>query len=409
MATEVKMPQLGLQMDYGTITAWHKEEGDSVKTGDELFTIETEKITSAIESPTDGVLLAKMGQIGDELAVGAVVALIGEPGEAGETGQKPAAPAAETPAAQEAKPVQATPVAAPAAQAAVSGQKGKKPITPLAKKLASQMGVDYVSLPGSGPGGRIVAADIRKAAEQPAPAAPALPGAAAGEEGDYIPYTGMRKKIGDNMAKSWNLVPKVTHFVKADVTDLLALRKELNANREKEQKLSVTDFLVYAVARALVKVPAINVSLTEKGILQHGSVHIGVAVSIPNGLIVPVVKHACRKGLAEIGGSTKDLITKAREGNLGLDEITGATFTISNLGNMQSVEFFTPIINQPESAILGVGLSEETPVVRDGQIVIRTLMGLSFSYDHRVIDGALAARFIEVLLEYLKNPVTLIL
>jgi len=398
MATEFKMPQLGLQMDAGTVVRWYKSEGELVKVGDELLSIETEKLDNAIESPVEGFLLKILAQEGDEMPVGAVLALIGESGE-----QVSAAPVAvpgipkETGPAPHERAPQA--VATPAA-----GRRIK--ISPKAKKLAEKLGVDYTNIQGSDISGRIIAADIERAASVvqttsiasvPAPAVPA----------QAAPYAGMRKRIGDNMTKSWTTIPMVTHHVKADVGELLAAREKINASGRGD-KVSITDMLVLMVARALKRVPGLNVSLTETGVVTHQGVNMGVAVSVENGLIVPVVKDVDRKGLFEISADSKELIAKARENRLGLNEITGATFTISNLGGYGSVDTFTPIVNSPEAAILGVGRTVKTPCVRDEEIIVRPMMGLSLTYDHRLVDGALAAEFMQEVLTYIENPIAAI-
>jgi pyruvate dehydrogenase E2 component (dihydrolipoamide acetyltransferase) len=221
---------------------------------------------------------------------------------------------------------------------------------------------------------------------------------------EVIPYEGMRRAIGDNMANSWAIAPKVTHHTSVDMTELLALRQKINTGVKDKDKVSVTDLIVKAVARALEIKPKINVTLDGEEIRVLQDINVGVAVALDDGLVVPVVRNADRKKLAQISKEIKDLAKRARRNKLEPDEMTGGTFTITNLGAFGSVDWFTPIINQPESAILGLGRTVERPVAVDGQIVIRPMMALSFAFDHRVIDGAPAAEFLGVLIGLLENP-----
>ncbi|MGI6488658.1 MAG: dihydrolipoamide acetyltransferase family protein [Syntrophothermaceae bacterium] len=221
---------------------------------------------------------------------------------------------------------------------------------------------------------------------------------------EVIPYEGMRKAIGDNMAQSWAVAPKVTHHISVDMTEILALRQKVNEGAKKRDRVSITDFLVKAVARALELRPNINVTLDGDQVKVLKDINIGVAVALDDGLIVPVVRNANEKCLADINKEVKDLAKRTRKNQLNPDEMTGGTFTVTNLGAYGSVDWFTPIINQPESAILGVGRTVQKPVVVDGEIVIRPMMGLSLAFDHRIIDGAPAAEFLAVLVELIENP-----
>ena len=381
MATAISMPKMGLSMKTGTVGKWLKNEGDAEK-GEPVVEVMTEKITNKVR-PADGILLKIVAPKGTKLPVGGLMGVIGEAGE----DISALLAGAGAPAAAEAS-------AAPAGQAA--GQRVK--ISPAAKKLAEENGIDYTRITGTGPDGRITKEDVEKAIVEGVGAADDRPTL------EVIPYEGMRRAIGDNMAHSWSIAPKVTHHVSVDISNLLALRKTLNNGVKDKDKISITDLLVKAVARALEIKPNINVTLDGDEIKVLKDINIGVAVALDDGLIVPVVRNANKKSLAEVSKEVKDLAKRARRNKLEPDEMVGGTFTITNVGAWGSVDWFTPIINQPESAILGVGRTMDRPVVVDGQIVVRPMMGLSLSFDHRVIDGAPAAEFLAVLLELIEQP-----
>ncbi|MCL2166923.1 MAG: 2-oxo acid dehydrogenase subunit E2, partial [Clostridiales bacterium] len=296
---------------------------------------------------------------------------------------------------------------------------GRVVASPLAKKVAAQLGVDIGKVPGSGPQGRVEKADVEKYAEAaksaPAPAsAPealpreaAAPAAQTAEQPAYseIPYTGIRQAVGVNMLQAWTGIPMVTHHVKVDAASILEIREKLNQDIEsKEERISVNDILLKLTASALKRMPAVNASLTGEVIRIYHNVHLGIATALDNGLIVPVVHDADKKSLLQISKEAKDLIAKARSGKLNVDEVTGGTFTVTNLGGYASVDEFTPIINPPQAAILGIGRTVETPIYTEGEIKVRPLMSLSFTYDHRVMDGALAAEFVKILMDLFANP-----
>ncbi|NLU49817.1 MAG: 2-oxo acid dehydrogenase subunit E2 [Syntrophomonadaceae bacterium] len=383
MATVISMPKMGLSMKTGTVGKWLKNEGDAVKKGEAVVEVMTEKITNKVEAPADGILLKIVAPKGTKLPVGALMGVIGEPGE-----DISAILAAPPSAAAEGS-------ATPGSQTA-AGQKVK--ISPAARKLAEENGIDYTRITGTGPEGRITKEDVEKTIAEGVSAADDRPTL------EVIPYEGMRRAIGDNMAHSWSIAPKVTHHVSVDISNLLALRKTLNNGVKDKDKISITDLLVKAVARALEMKPNINVTLDGDAIKVLQDINIGVAVALDDGLIVPVVRNANKKSLAEVSKEVRDLAKRARKNKLNPDEMGGGTFTITNVGAYGSVDWFTPIINQPESAILGVGRTVDKPVVVDGQIVVRPMMGLSLSFDHRVIDGAPAAEFLAVLLGLIEQP-----
>lgn len=409
MAFEVKMPQLGLTMEEGTVTRWVKQEGDAVKAGEVILEITTDKLTSEVESGHDGILLKIIAQEGEDIPVKGLLAYIGEAGE--QVGGVPAsAPAA---------PVEAAPVPA-AAPAAVPVSGGRVRISPLARKTAAKLGVDYSGIKGTGPMGRIVQKDILAAAEtvKAAPAvaaAPAAPKPAAQTAGsvelmdgdEVVKLSGMRKVVAERMTKSAQEIPVVTQNVKIDVTDLMAFRKKVNS--ELGVKYSLNDYILKAAAKALRNNRHILVSIDGDKIIKRAHVNIGMAVALDDGLIVPVLKDADKMGLDEISRAAKDLAERARTNKLGMDEYKGSTFSISNLG-MFGVETFDPIINQPDSGILGVcAVQDELVMDEEGNISKRQFMRISFTFDHRLIDGATAAKFELAVRELLENPMQILL
>lgn len=412
MAFEIKMPQLGLTMEEGTVAQWLKQEGDTVAKGDVLLEITTDKLTSEIESEADGVLLKIVAKEGEDVPV---KSLLGYIGEAGETvgDAAPAAVPALAPAPAEVL------VAAPAPAAKVDGSRIR--ISPLARKTAAKLGVDYQNLAGSGPSGRIVQKDILAAAEaakqQVAPVAEALaetpvPAAKSGElelmDGDeVVKLAGMRKVVAERMAKSAREIPTVTQSVKIDVTKLVAFRKQINETSG--QKFSMNDFILKAVANALRANPHILVSIDGNQIIKRAHVNLGMAVALDDGLIVPVIRDADKLSLSQISATAKDLAVRARENKLAMDEYKGSTFTISNLG-MFGVETFNPIINQPDAGILGVcAVQDELDMDDEGKIFKKQVMRISFTFDHRLIDGAVAAKFELAIKELLEDPMRILL
>ncbi|MDR1571577.1 MAG: 2-oxo acid dehydrogenase subunit E2 [Clostridiales Family XIII bacterium] len=394
MVTKLVMPKLGLTMKEGMIARWIKEEGDTLKKGDDVLEIETEKLTDILESPVDGTLLRMMGRPGDSLPIAAVLAYIGEPGE----------PIPEEAAAPDSAQASDSAQAPENAQAPESAQapdgRGKVRASPAARALAGRIGLDYALLSGTGPGGRIVKRDVEAAAASPQPRAglPAPPPRS-------VPYAGMRKAIGSAMSASWSAAPMVTHHARADMTELFALRSRLNEGIEDGGgRIGLLDIFVKIVAKAIGSFPIMGATLSGDEIILPGNVNIGIAVAVEGGLVVPVVRDAGRKDLFAVSREAKGLVAKARGKALAPGDVGGGSFTISSIGGYGSVDFFTPIINQPESAILGICRTQDTPVARDGGIVVRPLIGLSLTFDHRVIDGAPAAEFLALLIRYVENP-----
>ena len=419
MAYEVLMPQLGLTMEEGTVSQWIKHEGDEVKTGDVIVEITTDKLTNEVASEHDGVLLKIVAQEGEDIPVKGLLCYIGQPGEA--VGDAPAAPAA-APAAAEAAPAAAAPAAAPAPVAAANGKRIR--ISPLARKTAAKMGVDYSGIAGTGPSGRIVVKDILAAAEAqknaPAAAPAAVEAAPAKKEapkaglelmeGDtVVKLTGMRKVVAERMLASHTEIPPVTQNIKVDVTELMKFRKMLLA--ETGKKYSVNDLVLKAIAKCLTQHPEILVSFDEANhqIIQRKHVNIGMAVALDAGLITPVIRDADKMGLDTLAATAKDLAARAKENKLTADEYKGSTITVSNLG-MFGIETFTPIINQPDSVIVGVcAIEDELQMDDEGKLSKHQVMRLSVTLDHRTLDGAVVAKFEMDLRDILQNPMSIVL
>lgn len=402
MAFEVCMPQLGLTMEEGTVSQWIKHEGDAVKTGDVLLEITTDKLTNEVTSEHDGVLLKIVAQEGEDVPVKGLLCYVGQPGEA--VGYAPAAAAA----------APAAPVPAP-----VTAGGARIRISPLARKTAAKLGVDVSGIVGSGPSGRIRQQDVLAAAKAPKAAAPvaAEPAPAAKPvsktglelmEGDTVSkLAGMRKVVAQRMLQSHTEIPPVTQNTKVDVTELMKFRKMLLA--ETGSKYSVNDLILKATAKCLRQHPEVLVSLDGDQVIQRAHVNLGMAVALDAGLIVPVIRDADRMGLDALSAAAKDLASRAKSNKLTPDEYKGSTFSVSNLG-MFGIETFTPIVNQPDAAILGVCAVEDELVMDDeGNISKHQVMRLSFTYDHRLIDGAVAAKFVMALRDLLEKPMSIIL
>ena len=403
MAYEVLMPQLGLTMEEGTVSKWLKQEGEAVKAGEAILEITTDKLTNEVLSEHDGVLLKIVAQEGEDIPVKGLLAYIGQSGEAVGSAAPDAAPA--------------VPAAVPAA--APNGVRIR--ISPLARKTAAKLGVDYTALRGTGPSGRIVQRDILAAAQAqketaaapaPAPAsAPAPAPASAGlelMEGDTVTkLTGMRKVVAERMSRSHSEIPSVTQTTKVDVTELMRFRKLLQ--QESGTKYSVNDLILKAVAKVLRQHPEILVSYDGGQMIQRAHVNLGMAVALDAGLIVPVIRDADRLSLDALSAAARDLAERAKNNHLTADEYKGSTFTVSNLG-MFGVESFTPIINQPDAGILGVCAVEDELVMDDeGTISKHQVMRVSFTFDHRLIDGAVAAKFALDLRDLLQAPMRILL
>jgi len=412
MAFQVLMPKLSDAMTEGRILQWVKTEGDRVQGGDVLASIETDKAEIELESFGSGVLRKVLAADGATVPVGQLIAVIAEPDEdiAGILGGVPAAPAPKAPAAPAAP--QATeaakpPAAAPAAPTPAAGA-GWIPASPIARRLAREHGVDLARVKGSGPGGRILERDIEAyvGAQAQHMAGAEVP---AGErEFEDKDLSTIRKTIASRMVQSKAPMPHFTVTVEVDMGAAMELRKSLNAIEGNTEKLSVNDIILKATALALQRHPHINACYNAGQIRLFKRVHLGIAVAIEDGLIVPVIRECDRKSLGEISREAKALIERARQKKLRPEEYSGGTFAISNLGMYDVVEF-TAVIDPAHGAILAVGAIEEKPVVMNGQIAVRPRLRLTGSFDHRIIDGAMGARFLQELKRILENPVQLLL
>ena len=417
MATKVHMEALSPTMEEGQLVQWLKSEGDDITTGDILAEIETDKATMELIARGDGTLRKIFLGAGGTADVGAVIAVIAAADEdisgiEGASGGNGATPAAAELAKAEVEAA-AAPAPAPAptapAPAAPSADGGRVKASPLARRLAEEMGVDIGTVAGSGPGGRVVKRDI-EAARAAGPSAHAAPTWTADEtEYEDIPTSQMRKTIAKRLITSIGPVPTFYLTNDVDMGRVIEARKSINTMLERDGlKVSINDIVLKAVAAALRQHPNCNAQWQDGFVRRFNAVHIGVAVAIDDGLITPVVRNAHLKGIKQIGAEVRELAGRAREKKLMPDEYTGATFSVSNLG-MFGIHEFTAIINPPEAGILAVGGIEEKPVVVDGEIVVRSRMRITMSCDHRVIDGAQGARYLATLKAMLEEPTAILL
>lgn len=440
MATDILMPKWGLTMKEGKLSKWLKKEGDSVKKGEAIFEVETDKITNLVEATDDGVLFQVVVQEGETAAVKAVVAVLAAAGEAPELKEASGGGASQgnaqpeekgdsSPKAKTGEFVRASPIARRLAKeqgidledVTGTGPNGKvteKDIlsytpepdkydsfnaAPQAIEFARKSGIDLADVTGSGEGGKILKVDILRAMQ------PMFDKGSTQElsKPEIIPFTGMRKIIADNMMASLHNMAQLTVFVECDITEMTAFRDRVRAKYARQEdipRVSYNDVIALAVSRTLMKFPYMNSWLTEEGIVRHKQVNLGIAVALNDGLVVPHVKDAEKMSLTELAVAIRDVAGRARKGGLTMDELQGGTFTISNV-SMLGVDGFTPIINPPEVGILGVGRAVERPAVAaDGQIVSRTMMTLSLTFDHRVADGAPAMIFLRGLADCLEEP-----
>ncbi|MBO0430217.1 2-oxo acid dehydrogenase subunit E2 [Vagococcus fluvialis] len=406
MAHEILMPKLSSTMDVGTITVWLKEEGDRVEVGEAIFEVMTDKIAIEVEAYEEGILLKKYIGNDGSAPVNSVIGYIGEAGE-----EVPATmPGLDTSEEViEEEVVEVKEVATKVEESSVKTDKVRA--TPAARRLARLNNVDLYDVKGSGPRNRVQAQDILS--YQPAVTGSAIT-KVADEEFELISWTPMRKIISENMVQSKREVPHVVMTAEVDMTKVVSLRKDLISLVEEEtnERLSYLEIITKATTRVLKKYPIFNSRSSEEGIYQYKHVNMGIAVALEEGLIVPVVKNADKKGLAELTTDIKELTRKARNSQLSKDEMTGATFTISSLGKSK-VKHFTPIINYPEAAILGVGgmYEKQEIITENGEIKVinKPVVELSLSFDHRVVDGAPASNFLSDLVTILEEPMSLLL
>lgn len=405
MAHEILMPKLSSTMDVGTITVWLKEEGDRVEIGEAIFEVMTDKIAIEVEAYEEGILLKKYIDNDGSAPVNSVIGYIGEAGE-----EVPATmPGLETSEEVIEEVVEVKEIATKVEESSVKTDKVRA--TPAARRLARLNNVDLYDVKGSGPRNRVQAQDILS--YQPTVTGSAVT-TVADEEFELIPWTPMRKIISENMVQSKREVPHVVMTAEVDMTKVVSLRKDLISLVEEEtnERLSYLEIITKATTRVLKKYPIFNSRSSEEGFYQYKHVNMGIAVALEDGLIVPVVKNADKKGLAELTTDIKELTRKARNSQLSKDEMTGATFTISSLGKSK-VKHFTPIINYPEAAILGIGgMYEKQEIITENgevKVINKPVVELSLSFDHRVVDGAPASNFLSDLVTILEEPMSLLL
>jgi len=436
MAIDILMPALSPTMETGTLAKWMVAVGDTVRSGDVIAEIETDKATMEVEAVEDGVLASVMVEAGTEgVAVGTPIARLAEDGEtvedAAATAAAPAATAPQAAPSQEAvvdtvavasaPQPQAEPVTPPPAPSAVpsaaasdaaldtSSNTGRIFASPLARRIAAERGVDLVALSGSGPHGRILRRDV-EAASVSAPAVATRTAAVAAVQGDsrVEPNSQMRKIIAARLQESKATAPHFYLTVDCEIDNLLAARRQMNDRAPEGVKVSINDLIIRAAAMALIKVPKANASWEGDNTRLFTHADIAMAVAVEGGLVTPVIWAAEQKGLAEIAAISRDLATRARDGNLAPEEFSGGSFTISNLG-MYGVREFAAVINPPQGAILAVGAGEERPVVHDGQLAVATVLTVTLSADHRVVDGAVGAEWLQAFKGYIEAPVTMLL
>ncbi len=436
MATQVIMPKLSPTMEEGQISRWLKKEGDKVSMGEPLAEIDTDKATMEMQALANGVLRKILIKEGESAPLGNIIAVIGEPDEdisqvvSSATASSAKTQVAATPTepkpepqAQKPEPVVAASGTGNGREAAASTPSGRLVVSPLAARMAAEAGIDLRSLSGSGPSGRIIKRDIEAAMEQSKAATPALPEKQIGRPQLRVvgssqqvqvgasafrdePASEMRRTIAKRLVTSLGPVPHFFLTTEIEMDRAVEMRKGINS-LDPELKISINDIIIKVAAAALIQHPQVNASYQDRSVRYYERADIGVAVAIDEGLITPVVRAADQKSLSQIASEIRELAEKARNRKLRPDEYTGATFSISNLG-MFGVDEFTAIINPPEGAILAVGAMSPKPVVREEQIVVRQMMRVTMSCDHRVIDGATGAKFLQTFKKILENPLYLV-
>jgi pyruvate dehydrogenase E2 component (dihydrolipoamide acetyltransferase) len=394
MATEVKLPRLGQGMESGTIVKWLKSEGDQVEKGEPLYELDTDKVTQEVEADASGVLL-KIAISEGEVEVGKTIAVIGEAGEQVEV-KAEAPPRDEKPAAEPSvAPEQVTQIKEPATT------NGRVKASPLARRIARERGIDLTAVAGTGPEGRVVAEDVERAAAGTAPAPPATP-LPISEDVEIEQLSSMRKTIARRLTEAWQ-APVFQLGIAVDMERALEVRRRLVEIHGDGAKPTISDLLTKVCAAALMRHRAVNALYRGDAIELHPTANIGIAVAIPNGLVVPVIRNCERKSIAEIASDRVAVVERARSGKLQQADLDGGTFTISNLG-MFGIERFIAVLNPPQAAILAVGSTEERPVVANGEVVVRPRMELTLTCDHRAIDGATGARFLGDVKAFLEEP-----
>jgi len=446
MAEEVVMPQLGLTMTEGTLVRWLKREGENVAKGEPLIEVQSDKVTMEVESTDSGMLGGIRVQEGEVVPVGQAIAYLLEPGEEVPEGEpeKTAPPPPQPEAAPEptaavpresGERVKASPAAkrvakergvelagvmgtgpggriveadvvAAAEKAAQPVAEGRVKASPLAKKIAKERGLDLKRIAGTGPGGRIVKRDVLAAAAAPAPTLAAM----VATEGELIPLSGIKKVTAERMVESFRTAPHFYLTAEVDAGNLVELRRRLLPGVEERTgvRLSLTDLMIRIVALALREHPAANALWTGEAIQRASQANVGLAIAAPSGLLVPVIHEAGKMTISEVATRRQDLVERARSGKLALEDFEGGTFTLTNLG-MYGIDVFNAILNPPQATILAVGRIADRPAVRDGQIVARPLMYVTLSSDHRQLDGVEAAQFLQRIRELVEDPYLLLI
>jgi pyruvate dehydrogenase E2 component (dihydrolipoamide acetyltransferase) len=387
MPVEVTMPKFGLTMHEGTIQRYFKAVGETVNAGEPLYEVETEKVLYEVESPASGIFALALFEEGATVECGVAIAVIAQAGDdVAAIRARYQVPAAASSNGEVKATSQST--SSPAQSKNPTGE--RRPVSPIARKLATELGVNLDDVSGSGPGGRVTREDVERAAKS------AKPGAAMTPESDrpVIPLRGMRKTIAERMHQSLRDSAQLTITTEADVSPATELRERI----KREFDFTYTDMLIQAAARALTKHPRMNSRLDGTNIVSSAEINVGLAISLDDGLIVAVIRDAAHKSLRDIAALTREMGVKARGGKLKLEDITGGTFTITNLGTY-GIDAFTPILNPGETGILGVGRIIEKPAIYRGEMTRRSMMTLSLTFDHRVIDGAPAAQFLQTVIE----------
>ena len=418
MSITIKMPALSPTMTEGTLAKWLVAEGDEVRSGDVIAEIETDKATMEVESVDDGVMAKIVIAAGSQhVAVGAVIALLAEEGEdvssvtvpddapaVAATAPTPAPVAEAQPAAPSAPvtPAPAAPVAAPQPSTT------RLFASPLARRIAAQNELPLEGIRGTGPNGRIIKADVEAALQQAPTAAAAAVSAPAVKEERFVPHSAMRRTIAERLSHSKQTAPHFYLTVDCEIDTLLAARKTMNEMAPEGVKISVNDMIVRAAAQALMQVPDVNGAYEDEGCRYFADADICIAVALDGGLVTPVIPAAQTKGLADISRISKELATQARDGTLPPSAYAGGTFTISNLG-MFGIREFAAVINPPQGAILAVGAGEQRAVVKNGELAIATVMSVTLSADHRIVDGALGAQWMQVFKGLIENPMAMLL
>lgn len=423
MAAIIEMPKLSDTMEEGAIANWLKKEGDAVKEGDPLCEIETDKATMEYQSPESGTILKIIAQPGKAVALSSPIAVVGKAGETfdlaalmakgapstgGHKEKGASAPSGSpTPAV-----IKVSPTAAPGASPGVPSATGAERLraSPLAKKLAGEMGVNLTSVAGSGPAGRIVMRDIEQAKGQGSGRAGSAATIRSTGEDRVIPVSMMRKTIAKRLLAGKNDAPHFYLTVSANMSEMTKWRARVNEAATEGSgvaKVSMNDLIIFAVGRALRRHPGVNASWQGDTIVEFGNVHVCMAVALPTGLVTPVIRHADQLGVRQIAEQTRSLAKRAKDGSLGNEDYAGGTFTVSNLG-MLGIEEFTAIINPPQAAILAVGAAIAVPAVDSkGQVVVQSRLKMTMSCDHRVVDGAMGAEYLKTLVGFIENPLTM--